>query len=82
MSIEQNGTTRDIELGTFASARFHDRSFPEADKNINVPVDWAHRKVRQSFLPGSGTMGSMVGANVNHDTIPWFVYKDVLNELK
>ena len=72
---------RQKKFGTFASRKFRGTSWPKADRNINVPVDWAKKTKKQLYLPGRQEVGVMRGAQVNHDTITWFVYSDAVSEL-
>lgn len=83
MDLYQNGNyLGQQKFGSFGSRKFHGESWPKADRNINVPVDWAKNAKRQAYVPGSPILGVMPGSQVNHDTITWFVYSDAVTELK
>ncbi len=63
----------------------------KAQRTDEVDVDrqWATRKVNMRFTPpefpttphGNQMAVSLVGDQVNHDTLPWFVYRNVLRDL-
>ncbi|NNM86872.1 MAG: hypothetical protein HKL96_14100 [Phycisphaerales bacterium] len=56
---------------------------------IDVDKKWATRKVYMRFTPpdfpttphGVNVAVSLAGDQVNHDTLPWFVYRNVLRDL-
>lgn len=62
---------------------FHGRSFPSANKNVNVPVDRATLTVFQKFDPRPAVIdyGELPGSDVNHDTLPWFVATEAEGDL-
>jgi hypothetical protein len=41
--------------------------------------DWANRSVTRSF--NSKSNGTLTGAGVNHSTMPWYLYNDVVSDL-
>jgi hypothetical protein len=76
---------RRYSVGSFWGNRFHGKSFPAADENVHVNLDWRARTVDQPFSPGGTFIGSpwmrLKGDEVNHDTIVWFTADRVLMNL-
>jgi hypothetical protein len=71
------------KFGNFASANFHGKNWSgKATSDTDVPVAWGSTIKTQLFAPGSPFTGKMAGSEVNHDTIPWFVYDNATGELK
>jgi hypothetical protein len=55
---------------------------PVSPNDTDVPVSWGSTVKVQLFAPGSPFTGKMAGSEVNHDTIPWYVYENATSELK